>query len=546
MGRRAGRGGGRTRGHSGNQGDGRIDGQGGQVGGQGSNQGRGQENGRNQNGDAVNDNIRGDVSKGCTYKEFLACNPKEYDGKGGTIVYTRLIEKIESVQDMSECRDSQKVKYTAGSFIGYFTKDCRVVPRNVNPINARNLTVRAYYECGGTDHVKATCHRLKPKEKVRQLMTAKAKEKKQKEVIVVKEFPEILGHVINGDGIHVVPSKIEAVKNLKAPRTPSEENTFQTLKDRLSNAPILALFDEPEEFVVYCEASGLGLGYVLMQRGKEASDESARLQRGLDEMIKLWNDRALYYLDRIWVPLKDDVRTLIMDEAYKSKYFVHPGAHKMYYDLKDRCWRPRIKKPITVYVSSGYDTFWVIVDRWTKSAHFQPMCEDYKMDMLARLYLNEIVARHGVPISIISDHDSRFTSRGSLDFHLPLVEFSYNNSYHSSVGCAPFKALYGPVAYRLDLPEELNCVHDTFYVSNLKKCFDDQTLQVPLDEIRVDAKLNFGEEPVEIMEREFKKMKQSRTAIIKVQWNSKRVPEFTWERKDQMKLMYPYLFSAVK
>ncbi|GJS20318.1 reverse transcriptase domain-containing protein [Tanacetum coccineum] len=142
--------GGRTRGRSGDQGDGRIDGQGGQVGGQGSevndgvngvlnfstiiaqqlqnllpiivaqvgDQGRGQRNGRNQNGNAVNDNIRGDVSRGCTYKEFLACNPKEYDGKGGAIVYTRWIKKMESVQDMSRCRDSQKVKYTAGSFVG--------------------------------------------------------------------------------------------------------------------------------------------------------------------------------------------------------------------------------------------------------------------------------------------------------------------------------------------------------------------------------------------------------------------------------------------
>ncbi|GKA59529.1 reverse transcriptase domain-containing protein, partial [Tanacetum coccineum] len=118
---RAGKGGGRTRGRSGDQGDGRIDGQGGPIGGQGTqvgNQGRGQGNGRNQNGDAVNDNIQGDVSRGCTYKEFLACNPKEYGGKGGAIVYTRWIEKMESVQDMSGCRDNQKVKYTAGSFVG--------------------------------------------------------------------------------------------------------------------------------------------------------------------------------------------------------------------------------------------------------------------------------------------------------------------------------------------------------------------------------------------------------------------------------------------
>ncbi|GKB25652.1 hypothetical protein Tco_0865053 [Tanacetum coccineum] len=130
-----GRGGGRTRGRSGDQSDGRNDGQGGQVG----CQGREVNNGvdrvpdfstiityQNQNGDAVNDNIRGDVGnvtknndrRGCTYKEFLACNPKEYDGKGGAIVYTCWIEKMESVQDMSGCRDSQKVKYIAGSFVG--------------------------------------------------------------------------------------------------------------------------------------------------------------------------------------------------------------------------------------------------------------------------------------------------------------------------------------------------------------------------------------------------------------------------------------------
>ncbi|GKB06533.1 putative reverse transcriptase domain-containing protein [Tanacetum coccineum] len=105
---------------------------------------------------------------------------------------------------------------------------------------------------------------------------------------------------------------------------------------------------------------------------------------------------------------------------------------------------------------------------------------------------------------------------GSWDVHLPLVEFSYNNSYHSSVRCAPFEALYGrkcrsPIMWvevGKDLPEELNGVHDTFHVSNLKKCLADPTLQVPLDEIRVDAKLNFVEEPVEILEREFKKLKR--------------------------------------
>ncbi|GJR10696.1 hypothetical protein Tco_0793348 [Tanacetum coccineum] len=111
----------------------------------------------------------------------------------------------------------------------------------------------------------------------------------------------------------------------------------------------------------------------------------------------------------------------------------------------------------------------------------------------------------------------------------------------------PFEIIekVGPVAYRLDLPKELDGVHDTFHVSNIKKCLADPILQVPLDEIQVDDKLNFMEEPVEILEREFKKLKRNRIAIVKVWWNSKRGPEFTWEREDHMKLNYPHLFSSV-
>ncbi|GJS74900.1 hypothetical protein Tco_0724781 [Tanacetum coccineum] len=110
----------------------------------------------------------------------------------------------------------------------------------------------------------------------------------------------------------------------------------------------------------------------------------------------------------------------------------------------------------------------------------------------------------------------------------------------------PFEIIerIGPVTYRLYLPEEVNGVHDTFHVSNLKKCLGDPTLQVPLDEIRVDAKLNFVEEPMEILEREFKKLKRSRIAIVKVRWNWKGGLEFTWEREDQMRLKYPQLFSS--
>ncbi|GJY67770.1 hypothetical protein Tco_0470752 [Tanacetum coccineum] len=108
----------------------------------------------------------------------------------------------------------------------------------------------------------------------------------------------------------------------------------------------------------------------------------------------------------------------------------------------------------------------------------------------------------------------------------------------------PFKILerVGPVAYKLELPEELSNIHSTFHVSNLKKCLSDESLVIPMKELRLNDKLNFVEELIEIMDREVKQLRQSRIPIFKLRWNSKRGPEVTWEREDQIRAKYPHLF----
>nr|GEY34651.1 putative reverse transcriptase domain-containing protein [Tanacetum cinerariifolium] len=150
---------------------------------------------------------------------------------------------------------------------------------------------------------------------------------------------------------------------------------------------------------------------VLKAQGEASKDLKAPAEwlKGLERHFKKRDDGGVYFFDRVWISSVGGIRKLILDEAHTSRYSVHPGADKMYYDLRDLYWWPGMKRDIAEYVSkcltSGHDAIWFVVDRLTKSAHFLPIREDYKTEKLARIYINEIVASHGVPISIISDRD---------------------------------------------------------------------------------------------------------------------------------------------
>ncbi|KAD6796015.1 hypothetical protein E3N88_06911 [Mikania micrantha] len=639
---------------------------------------------------------------------------------------------------------------------------------------------------------------------------------------------QFLGHIVNEYGVHVDPAKIDAVKNWSTPKTPTEirsflglagyyrrfnsnfsriavpltsltqknkpyewgpkqEEAFQTLKQKLCDAPVLTLPDGNDDFVVYCDASNLGLGCVLMQRGKVVAYASRQLKiheknytthdlelGAVVFALKIWrhylygtkcvvftdhkslqhilNQKELNMRKRRWVELLNDYdceiryhpgKANVVADALSRKSQVQIHSVRVHNSLRNdvltaqqhslaqddlknemSCgaeilletkddglmyWWPGMKKDIAEYVSrclncakvkaehqrpsglliqpeipmwkwenismdfitklprttNGKDSIWVIVDRLTKSAHFLPIRETYPVRKLARIYIDEIISRHGIPLSIISDRDARFTARfweslheafgtrldlstayhpqtdgqtertiqtledmlracvidfgGNWDSHLPLVESSYNNSYHASIGMAPFEALYGrkcrsPICWtevgdsQITGPEIIQETTDKIrdnllaarsrqksYADKRRKPLEFEVgdmvllkaspwkgvvrfgkkgklapryvgpfkilerigkvaykLELPpelsnvsLDDIRIDDTMHFVEKPVEIMDREVKQLKRSRIPIVKVRWESKRGPEFTWEREDQMKLKYPQLFTTV-
>ncbi|KAL0560422.1 hypothetical protein IC582_000827 [Cucumis melo] len=476
----------------------------------------------------------------------------------------------------------------------------------------------------------------------------------------------------------------------------------------------------------------------LRQRIIDAQSNDPYLveKRGLAEAgqvveFSLSSDGGLLFERRLCVPSDSAVKTELLSEAHSSPFSMHPGSTKMYQDLKRVYWWLNMKREVAEFVSRclvcqqvkaprqkpagllqplsipewkwenvsmdfitglprtlrGFTVIWVVVDRLTKSAHFVPGKSTYTASKWAQLYMSEIVRLHGVPVSIVSDRDARFTSKfwkglqtamgtrldfstafhpqtdgqterlnqvledmlracalefpGSWDSHLHLMEFAYNNSYQATIGMAPFEALYGkccrspvcwgevgeqrlmgpelvqstneaiqkirsrmhtaqsrqksyadvrrkdlefevgdkvflkvapmrgvvrferrgklsprfvgpfeileqigPVAYRLALPPSLSTVHNVFHVSMLRKYVPDPSHVVDYEPLEIDENLSYVEQPVEVLAREVKTLRNKEIPLVKVLWRNNRVEEATWEREDDMRSRYPELFEG--
>nr|GEY38825.1 reverse transcriptase domain-containing protein [Tanacetum cinerariifolium] len=366
---------------------------------------------------------------------------------------------------------------------------------------------------------------------------------------------QFLSHVIDSQGIHVDPAKIESIKDWESPKTPTEIRQF------------LGLVGYYQRFIE--GFLKIAKPMAKLTQKKVAFEWGDKIRRSIDakqedhkNLQHILDQKELNMRQRRWLELLSD---------YDCEIRYHPRKANVVADALSRKERIKpLRDNITMdFVinlpksSQGYDTIWVVVDGLTKSAIFTPMRETNSIEKLARMYLKEVVTRHGIPISINFDRDPRTIQTFEdmlhgcvIDFangwvkHFPLVEFSYNNSYHASIKAAPFEALYGqkchsPVCWAnvgqvqltgpemvqvtiekvikikqrmqavrdqqksyanlkrkptaLELPQELSRVHSAFHVSNLKRCYSDEPLAMPLDGIHVDDKLQFMEKPVEIM-----------------------------------------------
>ncbi|KAG8503136.1 hypothetical protein CXB51_000932 [Gossypium anomalum] len=520
------------------------------------------------------------------------------------------------------------------------------------------------------------------------------------------EHPEHLRTVLAylfGDGIRVDPSKISAIVDWKPPRNISElklhEKNYPThdlelaaimfvlkiwrrhlysekcqanmVADSLSRKSLFTLKAMNTQLALSDDGSILAelrARPMFFQEIYEAQKCDSRLQAkrvrcesGVEIKFQINSDRYLMFQDRICVPKDTELIQKILSEAHSSRLVRFEMLDMSTSESRtlSTLWFTSTRDDSQVEMGSDYygfheglplslrkkDTVWVVVDRLIKSAHFILVCPNYSLDRLPELYVSKIVRLHGVPLSIISDRDSRFTSwfwkklqealgtrlsfstifhpqtnaqserviqvledmlrccvlefQGSWERYLLLVEFAYNNNFQSSLKMAPFEALYGRkcrtplywteiresqihgvdliketeekkvlrfgrkgklsprfigpyevteriglVACQLALPSELEKIHDVFHVSMLRRYQSDPSHVISPTEVEIRPDMTYGEEPVKILARKVKQLRNKSVALVKVLWHRHGVEEATWEPEETMRNQYPSLFTG--
>ncbi|GJV17215.1 putative reverse transcriptase domain-containing protein [Tanacetum coccineum] len=400
-----------------------------------------------------------------------------------------------------------------------------------------------------------------------------------------------------------------------------QEAAFQTLKDKLCSAPILALPQGAEDFIVYCDVSHKGLGVILMQNEKVIAYASRQLKiheknytshdlelGAVVFALKIWrhylygtkcivftNYKSLQHiLDQKELNMRQ-CRWLKLLSDYDCEIRYHPGKGNVVADVileaqieaqkpenfKNEDVGGMIRKDIPkerlephangtlclngrswlLYFvmklpksSQGYDTIWVIVDRLTKSALFLPMRKTDPMEKFARMYLKEVVTRHVIPVLIICDHDGRFASNFWRSLQKALgTSLDMSTAYHPETDGQSERTIQSledmlracVIDFGNGWVKHLPLVefHITIVITLASRSHHMRHFLLGRDGLHIDDKLHFVEEPVEIMDREVKRLKQSCIPNVKVRWNSRRGPEFTWEREDQFQKKYPHLFT---
>ncbi|KAJ9565069.1 hypothetical protein OSB04_001035 [Centaurea solstitialis] len=363
-----------------------------------------------------------------------------------------------------------------------------------------------------------------------------------------------------------------------------QERAFHILKEKLSSAPILSLPEGTQGFIVYSDASRSGLGCVLMQYDKVIAYASRKLKENekkypvhdlelaadYDCEIRYHPGKANVVVDalsrkerekpirvkalridvipeifvrireaqtsalteehikkermlgqaksletdtkgckrfngRLWIPLMSGQREVLLSDAHKSKYSIHPGMDKMYRDLKLLYWWPGMKKDVRRFIEKCMTCLQVKVEHQKPFGELQPLeIPKWKWDHI------------------------------TMDFVMKLPRTKKG----------PFKITQkvGEVAYRLELPTELQKIHSTFHVSNLRKCLADEEMKVPLEEIRVNERLTYVEQPERIIDRAIRRLRNKEVPLVKVQWKYHKGRNATWENDQEMRTKFPYLF----